>query len=242
MTRKLLALLVLVPWLAHAQITPGTTSGAAPTITAGLTATITLTNALDDGSTGICVIRNSGTSNVTGVTDNSSGTPAWTQANANTWLGGRAVVFYRANVSGGPTQVVVTSTVQTGTSQIHCVEVTGIDNGDPVFESGELTYAATGEGDSTSHQCDVSNSASGRLVIGIGRAEAGPRTWTEGTGVTGWHVGAEPQGNAGLYRVAPDAGPTAIAYTLDTTSTSNCGFVVFNAAAASTALPLRRRR
>lgn len=200
------------------------------TIPAGLTTTITLSSTLGDGETGIIVIRNAGASAVTGVVDNSSGTPAWTKANTNTWLGDRAVVYYRPNVSGSPTTVTVTSTVQTSSCRMHTLRVSGIDNGDPVYESGEFNYGVTGEGGATSHSVDVSNGEAGRLIVGVATAETGPRTWTEGTGVTMWHAAAEPYSPAAMYRIAPDAGPTAMAWTFDTSSTSNVGFVVFNAA------------
>jgi hypothetical protein len=168
-------------------------------------------------------------STISAITDNSAGTPALTLAYTN---GSVIHFYYRVNVSGSPSAINLT--LGANDTPFVCVwRVSGIDNATPEDSAGDTAFGDTGEGNVTSHSVNVANANSGSLIVGLAYTDSFlDRTWTGGTGVT---VTVDPTDVpsifGGLARVAPSAGPTAVAWTFDTARACNAGFTAFNAAA-----------
>jgi hypothetical protein len=190
------------------------------------TALITFDSAIGNGDAGILAIYGGAT--ISGVVDNSSGTPAWTQALSTN--SGLVQFYYRVNCSGSPTTATVTSS-GSDFPLVHFLRCSGIDNADPEDEAGDVTWAQSGETFATDHSVDVSHANSGSLIVGIVDANTNARTFTGGTGVTVTTDGAGDKSAAMLDRVAAGAGPTTMAWTLSSGQFSYAAFVAFNAAA-----------
>jgi hypothetical protein len=162
------------------------------------------------GNTLTIVVLRGGGGTVTGVTDNSSGTPSWDLDRTFTVDGQNCYIYRRANISGSPTNVNIAGTVD----HWHFTWLLEDDalsaSGQPAATGSEQHSSSFG----TSHSADIDAVSADDLVLLFMRVRYNPQTITFPSGWTGV-VTAGSLRNVVAYNTSDvGAAPTTAAFTL----------------------------
>jgi hypothetical protein len=222
--KRIALTLALLLWsaLAGAQTVSSTLqcdtyTGSNPVVSLGFTGTTGRT---------ILVAANADAETFTSVTDDSSGTPAYTRDLSTENISGPDTgIWRRTNISGSPTALNFTKT-GTGNLWVCAIEVSGLDNSSPLDDSEEFSTI----GDNTAHSQSYTATAAGSLAFSIMVNGLDFQAASGSTVMREVSAGAAAT-IAAAYQVFVGTGTQTINYTVNPSSTVFTAGALYKAAA-----------